>query len=70
MTVHRTAQTHGPFPRRYVARAHTVDHHGGVWLPGALVADTSDALRAMLPDGLTRRDRAPIDPPGVVETWD
>ncbi len=46
-----------------------MDHHGGVWLPGALVADTLAALVALLPRGLTREDRTPLDPPGVVEVW-
>ena len=58
------------FPGRYVGRVHTADYQGGVWLPGALVADTLEALVAMMPPGLTRWPRAPIDAPGVVETWD
>lgn len=57
-------------PGKVTARAHTEDHHGGVQLPGVLVADTLDELRAMMPAGLTPQDRAPIHPPGVVETWD
>lgn len=44
------------FPGRHVARAHTADHHGGTWLPGALVTDALGELCTMLPDGLTRRD--------------
>jgi hypothetical protein len=32
-------------PDRFVARAHTADHHGGTYLPGALVADTLAELR-------------------------
>jgi len=39
-------------------------------LPGALVANTLDELRAMLPAGLTRRDRTSLLPPDVLETWD
>ena len=46
------------FPGRHVVRAHTADHHGGVWLPGALVADTLEALVGMMPAGLTARPRA------------
>ncbi len=52
------------------SNTHTMDNHGGVWLPGVLVADTLDELRAMMLAGLTRRDRVPIDSEGVVETWD
>ncbi len=57
-------------PGKVTARAHTMDHQGGVWLPGAFVADTLEELRAMMPAGLTRRDRVPVDPEGVVETWE
>ena len=58
------------YPGQLVARAHTADHTGGVYLPGALVADTLDDLRAMLPAGLTRHGRTSVDPPDVVEVWD
>ena len=58
------------YPGRFTARAHTADHHGGVYLPGALVADTLDRLRAMLPFGLKCHVRTSIDPPDVVEVWD
>jgi len=57
-------------PGRLVARAHLANHHGGAVQPGALVADTLDALRAMLPAGLTRHGRASVDPPDVLELWD
>lgn len=52
------------------AGAHTADPHGGRYLSIVLVADPLDALRRQLPSGLTRHDRAPIDPPGVIEVWD
>lgn len=58
------------YPGRFVARVRTADHQGGVYLPGALVAETLDALRAQLPAGLTRHGRASVDPPDVVELWD
>lgn len=58
------------YPGRLTARAHTADHHGGVYLPGVLVASTLDDLRAMLPDRLTRHGRTSVDPPDVVEVWD
>lgn len=57
-------------PGRLTVGAHTADHHGGVYLPGALVAETLEALRVQLPAGLTCRGRASIDPPDVVEVWD
>ena len=58
------------FPRRHVVQAHTIDHQADVWLPGVLVADALDELRTILPDGLTRRGRAPFHPPDVVASWD
>lgn len=57
-------------PGRLTARAHTADYHGGVYLPGALVADTVEKLRAMLPGGLECHGRTSLDPPEVVEVWD
>lgn len=57
-------------PGTITARAHTADPTGGVYLPGALIADTLSEMRALMPSGLRRRDRAPVDPPGIIETWD
>jgi hypothetical protein len=57
------------YPGRFVARAHTADHQGGTYLPGALVAESLDDLRQQIPKGLTRRDRTSVDPPEVLETW-
>lgn len=57
-------------PGKFTARAHTADHHGGRYLPGALVADTLEKLRAMLPAGLKRHGRTSVDPPDVVEVWE
>ena len=57
-------------PGRFVARAHTAEHQGGRYLPGALIADTLDELRAMLPTGLKCHERTSLDPPEVVEVWD
>lgn len=56
-------------PGRVEARAYVETHAGGELL-GTLTAPSLDELRAMLPAGLTRRERAPIDPPEVLETWD
>jgi len=57
-------------PGKMVARAHEVDHQGGTVLPDAMVADTRNPLRVMLPEGLMRHDRTSALPPGVIETWD
>lgn len=57
-------------PGKFIARAHTADHKGGVCLPGAVVADTLEGLRAQLPVGLRRLGRTSIHPPEVIETWD
>ena len=53
-----------------MARAHTADFQGGVFLPGGLVAPTLDELRQMMPGGLVREDRSAWDPPEVIETWE
>jgi len=57
-------------PGKVTARAYSADGRGGAPIPGALVADTLDVLRAMMPAELTRRGRAPIHPADVIETWD
>ena len=57
-------------PGKTVAWAIAADPHGGTRLPGLLVADTLDQLRAMLPAGLTRTDRTAVMGPEVVEVWD
>ncbi len=57
-------------PGKFTARAHTADHQGGVYLPGALVAGSLDRLRAMLPFGLECHGRTSVDPPDVVEVWE
>ena len=57
-------------PGKVIARARTPDHQGGTLLPGALVADTLNELRIMLPIELTRRNRTSAWPPDVLETWD
>ena len=54
------------------ARAWAVlaDGHGGTRLPGKLEAATLAELRARLPAGLTRWERASMMPSEVVEVWD
>lgn len=54
---------------RFMARAHTADHTGGVYLPGALVADTLDELRAQMPAGLGLWERMAGYPAEVIEVW-
>ena len=55
---------------RAVAWAVKADEQGGTRMPGLLVAASIDDVRAMLPTALTRRDRTPMMPTDVVETWD
>ena len=55
---------------RTVAWAVVADQHGGTRVPGELQANTLDQLRAMLPAGLTRRERTDVMTPDVVEVWD
>jgi hypothetical protein len=57
-------------PGRAVAYAIKGDTSGGHRLPGELVADTIEAVRAMLPAGLTRHNLSAYDPVGTVEAWD
>jgi hypothetical protein len=57
-------------PGKVTARTRTANHQGGTTQPGALVANTLNELRAMLPTGLTRRGRTSALPPDVIETWD
>jgi len=56
-------------PGRFMARAHTADHAGGVYLPGALVADTLDELRPQLPAGLGLWEPMAGYPADVLEPW-
>ena len=53
-----------------VAWAIVADPRGGKRLPGLLCADTVDALRGLLPAGLTRREPTAVMPAMVLETWD
>jgi hypothetical protein len=61
----------------WVVSAGEDEHHGKLVarmvtvLPSAfvLVADTLEELRAMLPPGLERSERQPVDPPVVIELW-
>ena len=57
-------------PGRVVAYPMQASVTGGHRLPGELVADTIEAVRAMLPAGLTRREPTPYLPAGAVEMWD
>src|SRR4051794_23286217 len=55
---------------RATARAVIADQHGGERLTGGLVAGTLPELRAMLPAGLTRWERASVMSLEVLEVWD
>jgi hypothetical protein len=52
------------YPDHYVARLATA--HPTIYV---MVADTLAELQAMLPPGLARSPRQPVDPPEVVEVW-
>ena len=52
-----------------MARAHTADLRGGMFLAGALVAPTLNELRQMMPAGLAREERSVWDPADVIELW-
>jgi hypothetical protein len=54
------------YPERYAARLVT---SGQAAWPYLMLADTLVGIRAMLPPGLTRSERMPVDPPEVVEIW-
>lgn len=56
------------YSARYVAIPAAPDHTSRK-LPVALMSDTLDGLRAMLPPGLTRLERHPLDDATVVESW-
>jgi hypothetical protein len=56
-------------PGRAVAWMIKADFAGRQRLPGKLVADTIEEVRAMLPTGLVRWDRTPSMPEGTVEAW-
>ncbi len=57
-------------PSSCCAPAVIANSSGGLREPGYLVADTLTELRAMLPGGLTRRDRTAVMLASVIETWD
>lgn len=54
------------YPERYAARLATSGTAPSAYL---LLADTLGGIRAMLPPGLVRSERMPVDPPEVVEIW-
>ncbi len=53
------------YPDKFVARPGVTGGMAG----SILLADSLDALRAMLPPGLHRMERHPQDDPVVVEVW-
>src|SRR3954449_7924154 len=57
-------------PGKAVAWAVVADPQVAPRVPGELVANTLDQLRAMLPAGLIRHEATQLTPPEVVETWD
>jgi hypothetical protein len=58
------------YPGKVVARPHTADSHGRVFLAGALVAGTLDELHVMMPVGLRAHPREVFHLPEIVEAWE
>ena len=54
------------YPGRYAARLLTSSQSP---CPYLLLADTLAGIQEMLPAGLVRSERMPVDPPGVIEIW-
>jgi hypothetical protein len=52
------------YPERFAARLATNGPS-----PYLLLADTLAGIRKLLPSGLVRSERQPVDPPEVVEIW-
>jgi hypothetical protein len=52
------------YPGRYAARLAT-----STASPYLLLADTLAGIQEMLPPGLVRSERMPVDPPEVMEIW-
>ena len=52
------------YPERFAARLATNGPS-----PYLLLADTLAGIRELLPPGLVRSERRPVDPPEVVEIW-
>src|SRR5690349_10018643 len=52
------------YPERFVARLVTNGPS-----PYLLLGDTLAGIRELLPSGLVRSERQPVDPPEVVEIW-
>ena len=56
-------------PGKAVVWAVVADATGANRVPGELVANTLDQLRAMLPAGLKRSEATELMPPEVIEVW-
>ena len=52
------------YPERFAAQLATNDPS-----PYRLLAETLAGIRELLPSGLVRSERQPVDPPEVVEIW-
>jgi hypothetical protein len=57
------------YPRQAVARPHLIGPGSTVAQHAILLADSLDALRDLLPPGLTCMKRDPNDDPVIVEIW-
>lgn len=57
------------YPGQAAARPHCIGRGVEHMLSAVLLADSVDALRAMLPQGLTMMARHPDDDPKIMEIW-
>ena len=57
------------YPEWFVARPHIIRPKKTGPVPMHLIATDLNALRALLPDGLTRLERQPNDDPFILEVW-
>jgi len=64
MAVWIVMQDQPAYPGKLIARLATMDP-----TPYVMVADTLGEMRAALPPGMSRSDRTPADPAGLVELW-
>jgi hypothetical protein len=57
------------YPQQWVARACLLDCSSARPVRNALLADSLEELRGLLPRGLYRVDREPLDDPCLREVW-
>lgn len=56
-------------PGKYVVRLYWADPTGLYAAKVPTITATLEETRAVIPKGLTRVDRSPVNAPAIVETW-